>query len=79
MSAEELQSWKDRLTRYLDAEKRILDSQEYQIGQGSAARRNRRAELQQVQKGISECQQKIGQLQAASSPRGRRIVRLRPY
>lgn len=79
MSAEELQSWKDRLTRYLDAEKRILDSQEYQIGQGSAARRNRRAELQQVQKGISECQQKIGQLQAASSPRGRRIIRLRPF
>ncbi|UNV91836.1 MULTISPECIES: hypothetical protein [unclassified Comamonas] len=79
MSAEELQSWKDRLTRYLDAEKRILDSQEYQIGQGSAARRNRRAELEQVQKGISECQQKIGQLQAASSPRGRRIVRLRPH
>lgn len=79
MSAEELQSWKDRLTSYLNAEKRILDSQEYQIGQGSAARRNRRAELVQVQKGISECQQKIGQLQAASSPGGRRIVRLRPY
>lgn len=79
MSAEELQSWKDRLTSYLNAEKRILDSQEYQIGQGSAARRNRRAELVQVQKGISECQQKIGQLQEASSPRGRRIVRLRPY
>lgn len=79
MSAEELQSWKDRLTSYLNAEKRILDSQEYQIGQGSAARRNRRAELMQVQKGISECQQKIGQLQAASSPVGHRIIRLRPY
>ena len=79
MSAEELQNWKDRLTSYLNAEKRILDSQEYQIGQGSAARRNRRAELEQVQNGIRECQQKIGQLQAASSPRGRRIVRLRPH
>ena len=78
MSTAELQSWQDRLASYLAAEKRILDSQEYQVGQGQTARRNRRAELEQVQKGIRECQQKIGLLQAAMAPRGRRIINLRP-
>ncbi|MFD2754281.1 hypothetical protein [Comamonas terrae] len=79
MSAAELQSWQDRLASYLAAEKRILDSQEYQIGQGSTARRNRRAELEQVQNGIRECQQKIAVLQAGQNPRARRVIRLRPY
>ncbi|WP_294261511.1 hypothetical protein [uncultured Comamonas sp.] len=78
MSTAELQSWQDRLASYLAAEKRILDSQEYQVGQGQTARRNRRAELEQVQNGIRECQQKIGLLQAAMAPRGRRIINLRP-
>lgn len=78
MSAAELQSWQDRLASYLAAEKRILGSQEYQVGQGQTARRNRRAELEQVQNGIRECQQKIGLLQAAMAPRGRRIINLRP-
>lgn len=78
MSTAELQSWQDRLASYLAAEKRILDSQEYQVGQGQTARRNRRAELEQVQNGIRECQQKIGLLQAAMVPRGRRIINLRP-
>ena len=79
MSAADLQSWQARLASYLEAEKRILDSQEYQVGQGMAARRNRRADLEQVQNGIRECQQKIGQLQAAMAPRGRRVIRLRPF
>lgn len=78
MSTAELRSWQDRLASYLAAEKRILDSQEYQVGQGQTARRNRRAELEQVQNGIRECQQKIGLLQAAMAPRGRRIINLRP-
>ena len=79
MSAAELQQWQDRLASYLAAEQRILNSQEYQIGQGYAARRNRRAELEQVQNGIRECQQKIGQLQLSQNPRARRVIRLRPY
>ena len=79
MSAAELQQWQERLANYLTAEKRILESQEYQVGQGQTARRNRRAELEQVQKGISECQIKIGQLQLSMNPRARRVIRLRPY
>ena len=78
MSAAELQQWQERLANYLTAEKRILESQEYQVGQGQTARRTRRAELEQVQNGIRECQQKIGLLQAAMAPRGRRIINLRP-
>ncbi len=79
MSTAELEVWQSRLTDYLSAERRILDSQEYQIGQGIAARRNRRADLEQVQNGIRECQQKIAQLQASLARRARRIIRLRPY
>lgn len=79
MSAAELKQWQDRLETYLAAETRILQSQEYQIGQGYAARRNRRAELADVQKGITQCQQKIGQLQASLNPRARRVIRLRPF
>ena len=37
-----------RLQQYLDAEARILQSQEYTVGQGGTARRNRRADLEQV-------------------------------
>lgn len=79
MSTETLQFWRDRLQSYLDAEKRILESQEYVIGNGGAARRNRRADLVQIQAGIEQCQDKIAQLEAASAPRARRTFRLRPY
>lgn len=79
MSAAELQGWRDRLQSYLDAEKRILESQEYTVGNGGAARRNRRADLEQIQKGIKSCQDKIAQLETAAAPRARRTFRLRPY
>lgn len=43
-----------RLQQYLDAEAKILQSQEYVIGNGGTARRNRRADLEQVQAGITQ-------------------------
>lgn len=76
MSAEQLQQAQDRLAAYLASEKRILESQEYSVGQGGTARRNRRADLEQVQNGIRECRAEIDRLQA--NPRGRRITYLRP-
>ena len=45
MTREELQ---DRLDAYLAAELRILQSQDYQVGDGATARRNRRADLEQL-------------------------------
>jgi hypothetical protein len=69
---------RSRLQVYLDAEQRILQSQEYTIGQGGTARRNRRADLEAVQAGIKECRQQIAQLEAAANPRIRRVFRLRP-
>lgn len=66
-----------RLANYLAAEARILESQEYIVGQGGTARRNRRAELEQVQAGIKTAQAEINVLQAAQSG-GRRIKYLRP-
>lgn len=65
-----------RLANYLAAEARILESQEYTVGQGGSARRNRRAELEQVQAGIKTAQAEIASLQAAQA--GRRITYLRP-
>ena len=65
-----------RLANYLAAEARILESQEYTVGQGGTARRNRRAELEQVQAGIKTAQAEIASLQAAQA--GRRITFLRP-
>lgn len=65
-----------RLANYLAAEARILESQEYTVGQGGTARRNRRAELEQVQAGIKTAQAEIASLQAAQA--GRRITCLRP-
>ena len=65
-----------RLANYLAAEARTLESQEYTVGQGGTARRNRRAELEQVQAGIKTAQAEIASLQAAQA--GRRITYLRP-
>ena len=72
-----LQLAQQRLDNYLAAEARILQSQEYTVGQGGTARRNRRAELEQVQAGIKSTQAEIATLQAAQSG-ARRITYLRP-
>ena len=68
-----------RLQQYLDAEAKILQSQEYVIGNGGTARRNRRADLEQVQAGITQVRAEIAQLEAQQNPRARRITYLRPY
>ena len=72
-----LQLAQQRLDSYLAAEARILQSQEYTVGQGGTARRNRRADLEQVQAGIKATQAEIATLQAAQSG-ARRITYLRP-
>lgn len=73
-----LQDAQERLANYLAAEARILQSQEYSVGQGGTARRNRRADLEQVQAGIKAVRAEIEQLQAVAS-RARRVTYLRPY
>ena len=73
-----LEQAEQRLQSYLTAEKRVLESQEYMIGNGGTARRNRRADLEQVQNGIREVRAEIAQLQAAAQG-GRRVTYLRPY
>lgn len=72
-----LQLAQQRLDNYLAAEARILQSQEYTVGQGGTARRNRRADLEQVQAGIRATQAEIATLQAAQSG-ARRVSYLRP-
>lgn len=77
MSAERLASLRARLQSYLDAEARILQSQEYMIGNGGTARRNRRADLEQVRAGIADCERQITQLEAATA-RTRRVFQITP-
>ena len=75
MTLEELQT---RLGAYLAAEIAILQSQEYTVGNGSNARRNRRADLVEVRKGIADTRAEIALLQPAGA-RPRRIMYLRPF
>ena len=68
-----------RLANYLAAEQKILKSQEYAVGQGGAARRNRRADLDQVQAGIADMQAQIAKHPDNPANRGARRIRyLRP-
>lgn len=68
-----------RLSEYRAAESRILRSQEYSVGQGGAARRNRRPELERVQTKISELELQIDKHPDNPATRGARRIRyLRP-
>lgn len=77
--AAQLDQLRTRLQQYLDAEAKILQSQEYVIGNGGTARRNRRAELETVQAGIKSIREEITRLEAQQNPRARRITYLRPF
>ena len=72
-----LEQARQRLANYLQAATRTLQSQAYAARQGSTARRNRRADLEQVQAGIKATQAEIATLQAAQSS-ARRVTYLRP-
>ena len=68
-----------RLTSYLDAEQRILQSQEYQVGQGGTSRRTRRADLEQVRAEITQLNTQIAAHPDNVAARAVRRVRyLRP-
>lgn len=68
-----------RLAEYRAAETRILQSQEYTVGQGGAARRNRRAELADVQAQIKALELDIDKHPDNPAARGARRIRyLRP-
>ena len=68
-----------RLAEYRAAESRILKSQEYAVGQGGTARRNRRADLVDVQNQINLLQVEIDKHPDNPATRGARRIRyLRP-
>ena len=69
---EELQT---RRAAYVAAELKILQSQEYVVGQGGTNRRSRRAELESVQAGIRQIDLEIDKLQARTT---RRVYTLTP-
>lgn len=68
-----------RLANYLAAETKILQSQEYTVGQGGTARRNRRADLAEVRAEIASIQAQIDKHPENPANRGARRIRyLRP-
>lgn len=75
MTREQLQA---RLDAYLAAETKILQAQDYTIGQGSTARRLTRADLAEVRSAITDLRSQIAQLDNVTQ-RARRVVYLRPF
>lgn len=76
MTLAELQT---RLASYLAAEQKVLQSQEYVVGQGNTARRNRRADLEQIRAEISSLSNQIERHPDNPATRGARRIRyLRP-
>lgn len=69
---EQLTIAKDRLNAYLDAEIKILTSQEYRIG----SRSFRRADLEDVQKNIKSLQNEIARLESGGKNKAVRGVPL---
>lgn len=68
-----------RLDAYLTSELAILQSQEYQVGQGGGARRNRRVEFEQLQVAIARVEAQIAAHPDNTAARAVRRVRyLRP-
>lgn len=69
----------NRLAAYLDSELRILQSQEYKVGQGGTQRTNRRADLSEVRDEISKLNVLIAAHPENTAARAVRRVRyLRP-
>lgn len=71
MTLEQLQA---RLAKYREAEEKILEGQEYMIGDGVAQRRLRRPDLAEVRAEIRWIDQQITSLQASASGQ-RRVYR----
>ena len=61
-----------RRAQYLAAEAKILEAQEYQVGHGVTARRNRRADLEQVREEIARLDAAIAIAEATELRLGRR-------
>lgn len=73
-----LEDVRARLAMYLAAEAKILEAQEYTVGQGSTARRLTRADLAEVRDQIQQLQRDEAALQPATT-RPRRVMYLRPH
>lgn len=66
----------ERRAAYMAAELKILESQEYTVGDGVVNRRNRRADLEQVRLAIAEIDAQISALEVVTVGT-RRILYLR--
>jgi hypothetical protein len=65
-----------RLDAYLASELKILQSQDYTVGEGATARRNKRADLEAVRSEIKAIRFEIDSLDAVTSG-ARRVMYIR--
>ena len=63
-----------RRAQYLAAEAKILEAQEYQVGHGVTARRNRRADLEQVREEIARLDAAIAIAEATGRDFGELLI-----
>lgn len=75
MTRDQLQA---RLDAYLAAEVKILQGQEYVIGDGATARRLRRADLAEVRQSIKELRTDIERMDNVNAG-SRRVFYARPF
>jgi hypothetical protein len=78
MSAVTREQLQARLDAYMAAELKVLQAQEYVIGQGATARRLTRADLGEIRKGIADTRNEIDRLDGIGL-RHRRVIYLRPH
>lgn len=79
-AAQQLSDVRERLQAYRKAERKILEAQDYSVGQGSTARKLTRADLAEVRSTIDRLENEEQRLVALLNPRGaRRVIYLRPY
>ena len=73
-----LQELKDQRALVYAAYTEALKSQEYQVGQGGTARRNRRADFEQLRLELQRLDSEIARMETAANPAVRRVRYLRP-
>jgi hypothetical protein len=72
-----LDQWRTELATLTAARDKTLQSQEYQVGQGSTARRTRRVDFEQLQAAIVQARNNVASLEASQSG-VRRVYNLVP-
>lgn len=70
-----LAQWQAELATLTAARDKVLSSQEYQVGDGGSARRNRRASIEHLQAAMAEARGNVERLMQRQGGGARRVYR----